>query len=171
MTDTYIKTVQFDLNKCSGSTISKKKEFRTKIEVIQQETLPKAMCQSQDICPCNGTLIHCQALIVDSDIASITASVVLKSRTRYTTENLLMLAITAARYDVAIDIKPDHESIMNNIPLEVLKEVKILHRMVGRVYGSGVPIPRVRLDILLSTDATAQYIFEGKGEGIYILDL
>ena len=168
-----IVNISFDLNKCSGSTISTT-EIAKKIEVIQKENViaqGRVPITKGDMRPCKGTLINYQAVIASMDNVSICTSVVPKTRTRYSAENSLISAmalvcvVAATHYDVCTEVQTEHERVMNMNPLEVPPGVRMLYRMVGQAYGNDVPIIPVRPEMILSTDDTVQYIFEGKGVG------
>ena len=173
LTELDITTIKDDLKKRSGSTISKR-EIATKIESIQQQKViaqGRVPITKHDMNPCKGTLINYQCAIADSVGVSITTSIVPKTRTRYTAENSLISAmalvcvVAATHYDVSTEVQIEHEHVMNKVPLEVPDGVKLLYRLVGRTYGNDVPIIPVRPEMILSTDDTVQYIFEGKGAG------
>ena len=167
-----IANIQFDLNKFSGSTLQTT-EIGEKIRIIQKEKViaqGRVPITKEDITPCMGTLINYQAAIANQDNVSICTSVVPKTRTRYSAENSLISAmallcvIAAIHYDVCTEIQPEHENIMNKVPLDVPPGAQLMYRMVAKAYGKDVPIIPVRPEMILSTDDTVQYIFEGKGQ-------
>ena len=79
--------------------------------------------------------------------------------------------VAATHYDVSSDVQIEHEHVMNKVPLEVPDGVKLLYRLVGKAYGDDVPIIPVRPEMILSTDDTVGYIFEGKGAGTDLFKL
>lgn len=160
--DTDIEIIQFDLNKYSSSTKSKK-EIGKKNNAIQQETVVAQGCvpiTKHDILRYNRTLINYQALIADNDILSITTHIMLEKRTRYTAGNSwipvmdLVCVVAATRYDLATDIQSEYEHIIHEVLLEIIYRVKCVYRMVDRVYGNGAPMLFVRPRMILSIDDT-----------------
>ena len=178
LTEFDITAIKDDINKCSGSNISKR-ETGSKIKLIQQQHViaqGRVPIIKHDMNPGKGTLINYQYVITDSVGVSITTSIVPKTRTRYTAENSLISAmtlvcvVTATHYDVSTNVQIEHEHVMNKVPLEALDGVKLFYRLVGKAYGNDIPIIPVRPEMILSTDDTVQYIFEGKGAGKDLLD-
>ena len=159
-----IANIQFDLNKLSGSILQTTESGR-KIRIIQKEKViarGRIPITKEDITPCMDTLINYQAAIASEENVSICTSVVPKTRTRYSAENSLISAmallcvIAAIHYDVCTEIQPEHENIMNKVPLDVPPGAQLLYKVVAKAYGKDVPIIPVRPEMILSMNDTVQ---------------
>ena len=165
--DKDIEQIVIDLNSKSGSTTSIE-EIKSKIQESQIEKVVKrgnVSITKQGINPHHKTFTNYQALLAGSDGISICQSVTPKTQTRYTAENslisamCLVMVVAATHYDVTTT---KNISLNKNI-LRAPEGVKILYDMICNHYEKNMPISNIRPELILSTDDTVNYIFEGKG--------
>ena len=165
-----INEVRLDLDKRSGFTIDAS-NILAKIQKTQQAFVigqGRVPITKQDMNLSKTTLRNYQSVIGSKEGVSICTAVAPKTRTRYSSENslisamVLVLVVACTHYDISSDMCLNVGK--NMLKSDVSDGVKMLYKMVCEAYGNDVPILPVRPELILSTDDTVQYIFEGKGE-------
>ena len=115
--------------------------------------------------PVMRTLTNYKALIANNKGVSICTTVTPKTTTRYTSENSLissmaLLCVIASTHYIAVT------EIQHKVEKEVREEdegVKMLYSMISKSHNN-LPIFPIRPELVLSTDDTVNYIFDGKSE-------
>ena len=163
-----INQIKSNLNKHSGLTIGAK-EITNLIQKTQQQIVVRqgrVPITKYDIQPSKQALVNIMSSITSSNGGSIRTSATTKTTTRYRAENSLISAtvsvcvVAVIRYNMCTDIQLDIERDVK----DASNSVNLLYKMGCAAYGNDMPIFPVRPELILSTDDTAQYIFEGKGE-------
>ena len=163
-----INGVRLDLDKRSGFTIDAS-NILAKIQKTQQAPVigqGRVPITKEDMNLSRTTPRNYQCVIGSKEGVSICTAVAPKTRTRYSSENslisamVLVLVVACTHYDISSDM-------CLNVGKDMLKSnvsdnVKMLYKIVCKAYGNDAPIFPIRPGLILSTDDTAQYIFEGE---------
>ena len=118
------------------------------------------------------TIHNFAALLASKNYISSTTSEIPKNCTRYTAENSLIFertlicVIAATHYEVVTEKSSDVEKDIGKFSIGVKK----LYKVVTKIFGN-LPVFQFFPELILSTDDTVDYIFEGKGSdnGIFRL--
>ena len=166
--DQHLDELHLELTKCNGLTIDKN-DIKKKMQENQHKLVVENGCvpiTKTSISPHHSTLANYQALLVCREGVSICTSVTSKTQTRYSAENSLISAmallccVAATHYDVSTPETIEDETNIESADTGAKK----LYEMVRKSYGN-LPIMAVKPHLVLSTDDTVNYIFEGTSSG------
>ena len=167
LNDEEIHELKCELTMYSGKTFASS-DLKEKIKdaqnrrVIAQGRVPLQLPSD----PSRASLCNYRALLSSVEGVSLCTSAVSKTNTRFTAENSLISAmaflcvVASTHYDVATEIQADLEKDMKSD--ELPEGVKKLFKMISKAHDN-LPLIPVIPALVISTDDTVNYVFEGEG--------
>ena len=167
LNDNDLGDLETKMNIKSGSTIAED-EIKNAIQEKQRlaiERIRRVPITKMDTNPSPKTIRKYLAMMANQEGVSIYTSAFPKITRRHTAKNSLILSmtllcvITSTRYDISTEFQRDEEKDICNSS----KGVSFFHNVITQLYDN-LPIHVVRSELLVSTDDTINYIYEGKGK-------